>query len=259
MGEVQTTQNAERFELGNRKSSLSKPELDTKIREDNHRLSVSEANPPPSLPGEPSSDNFRSLIATNCSVGNIRLSPPSNPDECLFYVKNGSMRKNIPSVVITHETKEGPVIGTLKLGWYRDNIFGLGDPMKEKDITWENLKRTSDWTHGTYEFSFGEHGERRTYIWQRTHQSFFSDQPDMECREKLMGGGMGETLAIYKGNQGMMLKSRGQFWIAKGLDQGGLGWSGKTGGKWSQFELTILLTGLGIIESSRRRARARRS
>jgi hypothetical protein len=201
MGDVQAIQNAEQFELRNRKRSPGKSDLDTNIIGDKHRASISEPDTEPSYPGNPSSKDFRSLIATNCSIGHIQLSLPSTPEECLFYVKNGSLRRNTPSVVLSHETKEGPIIGTLKLGYSRNNTAGIGDPAKEKDITWENLKRTSQWTYATYEFSFGDQGDRRTYIWQRTKQGFFSDQPNMELREKLMSGGMGETLAIYKGNQ----------------------------------------------------------
>jgi hypothetical protein len=46
--------------------------------------------------------------------------------------------------------------------------------------------------------------------------------------------------------------------MAKGLHKGPLGWSDKKGGEWSELELMVLLTGLGIIEGSRRRAKARR-
>jgi hypothetical protein len=199
MGDVQDIQHTEQFELRQRKSSPGKADLDAKISGDEYRLSNSERLPSPSHPGDLSLDDFRSLIATCCSICHLRLTLPSTSDECLFYVKNGSLRRNTPSVVLSHETKEGPVLGTLKLGLFRDNTVGIGDPAKEKDIAWENLKRISQWTHATYEFSFGDKGERRTYIWQRTKQPFFSDQPDMELREKLMNGGMGETLAVYKG------------------------------------------------------------
>jgi len=88
------------------------------------------------------------------------------------------------------------VLGTLKLGWGRDNTFGLGDPTKiESDGIgggeWFNLKRTSEWTHATYEFEW----RGKTFVWQRTKRRVFSDQPNMELFVKGQEG----TLAVYKG------------------------------------------------------------
>jgi hypothetical protein len=87
------------------------------------------------------------------------------------------------------------VLGTLKLGWGRDNTFGLGDPDKGDPISWENMKRTSEWTHATYEYDVGE----RHFVWQRTKQRIFSDQPNMELTETAIDGTKGEVLAVYTG------------------------------------------------------------
>ena len=134
-------------------------------------------------------------------------------------------------------------------------MYGLGDPEVEKRggeiLRWEALRRTSKWTHGTYEFAF----EDRRFVWQRTKMPFLADQPDLECREE----GGGEILAVYIGCQGWGRK-RGRFYLRKG--DVGLRSSGREGRKgkewWSDWDVAVLLTGLGIIEGSRRRARQRR-
>lgn len=261
MGDAQPIQTPQNFELRNRKASPPKDTLET-ITVTDSRLSTSEADPQPSIPGEPSLVDFRTLIVTNANPLDVALSLPSSPDQTLFYVKNGSLQKNTPSVTLSSGTKEGRILGTVKLGWGRDNTVGLGNPEKDQDIVWENLKRVSEWTHATYEFSFMENGDKKTYVWQRTKQRLYSDQPNMELKERLMGGmGDGEVLAVYKGNQGLMWKSRGQFWIRKDMEKASKDAEQRvsSGGGWSDWELMVLLTGLGIIESSRRRSRARRS
>lgn len=178
---------------------LTTPPTEQELSE--HRKSTAQ-DPSPNL-----SDitTFRSLLATNKSATDIILSPASAPETPLFYIKNGSFKRNSASVTIHHANKEGAVLGTLKLGWGRDNTFGLGDPDKVVDGEikdgsgsegeWFNLKRTSNWTHATYEFDW----RGKTFVWQRTKQNVFSDQPDMELTIK----GEAPLLAVYKG---MLLK-----------------------------------------------------
>ncbi len=152
--------------------------------------------------------------------------------------------------------KDGAVLGVLKLGVFAENTVGLGDPNRG-EIEWERLKKVSNWTHGTYEFEFGGMGDRRTFTWQRTRQRILGDQPDMELRENVETGVSGEVLAVYKGCQGFLSRTRGTFYLRKGVDrEAGVE---KKLEDWSNWELMVLLTGCGIIEGSRRRARARRS
>ena len=136
-------------------------------------------------------------------------------------------------------------------------MYGLGDPNVEVgkggEVRWEALRRTSKWTHGTYEFAF----QGRTFVWQRTRQPIFADQPDLECCES-GGAAGGEVLAVYHGSGVGWGKKRGVFYLRRG----GVGASG-SGGKenedwWGDWEVACLLTGCGIIEGSRRRARQRR-
>ena len=144
----------------------------------------------------------------------------------------------------------------LKLGVFSENTAGLGDPYRDQ-VSYEALRRVSNWTHGTYEFEFGGIGERRRFTWQRTRQPIFGDQPDLELRENVESGGTGEVLATYTGCQGFLSKSRGTFYLRRGVDrEAGVE---KKLEDWSNWELMVLLTGCGIIEGARRRARARRS
>jgi hypothetical protein len=211
----------------------------------------------------PSSATFHTLLATNSQLVNIVLSPESSPDEPLFYVSNSQWTPGKPSVTISRGSKTGPVLGVLKLGWGAENAYGLGDPEKEKNgegtVRWEALKRTSKWTHGTYEFVFAG----RSFVWQRTKQMIFADQPDMELREivrpEVGGSGQseGEVLAVYIGSLGWWRK-RGRFYLRKGGIASGGG--GEKGGEvWGDWEIAALLTGLGVIEGARRRARQRRA
>jgi len=204
---------------------------------------------------DPTSNAFRSLTVSNAGIGNLVLSP-ANQTSTLFYINNSQWTPGKPSVTLSLGAKEGRILGVLKLGVFSENTAGLGDPNRG-EIDWERLKKVSNWTHGTYEFDFGSMGDRRTFTWQRTRQPIFGDQPDMELRENVESGGTGQVLAVYKGCQGFLSRLRGTFYLKKGVDrQAGVE---KKLEDWSNWELMVLLTGCGIIEGSRRRARARRS
>lgn len=145
----------------------------------------------------------------------------------------------------------------LNLLWGRDNVFALGDPdasLVGTGLAWENMRRTSNWTHATYEFEYAVAGVRRVFVWQRTRQAIFSDQPDLELREK----GEQRVLASYKGCQGLVSRRRGEFYVRRAQRVGRDG--GADGGEvWGDWEVVVLLTCFGIVEGSRRRARQRRS
>ncbi|KAN0089349.1 hypothetical protein V8E51_019609 [Hyaloscypha variabilis] len=208
--------------------------------------------PPPAKSS--TSTGFRSLTVSNSGFGNLVLSLPGSTGT-LFYVKNSAWPGN-PSVTLSLGAKEGRILGVLKLGVFSENTVGLGDPNRDQ-ISYQALRRVSNWTHGTYEFEFGGTGERRRFTWQRTRYPIFGDQPDMELRENVESGGTGEVLAIYTGCQGFLSRTRGTFYLRRGVDrEAGVE---KKLEDWSNWELMVLLTGCGIIEGSRRRARARRS
>jgi hypothetical protein len=199
------------------------------------------------------SPDFNCLVVKNDRWVNLSLSSPSDPDTTLFHVYNPQFTLNTPNVILSQGGKEGPVLAVCNLLWSRDNVFTLGDPssaINPKSLNWENLRRTSKWTHATYEFSYTIDGERRRFIWQRTAQSIFADQPDMELREALEGGEQGKVLAVYIGCQGWVSKKRGEFYVRRRED---------SGYAWGDWEMVLLITGFGIIEAARKRARARRS
>jgi len=213
--------------------------------------------PPPTThaSSDPTSDDFRSLTVYNTGIGNLVISFPSQTGT-LFYVNNSQFTPGKPSVTLSLGAKDGAILGVLKLGVFSENTFGIGDPNRG-EIEWERLKKVSNWTHGTYEFEFGGMGDRRTFTWQRTKRPIFGDQPDMELRENVESGPSGEVLAVYKGCQGFLTRLRGSFYLKKGVHrQSGVE---KKLEDWSNWELMVLLTGCGIIEGARRRARARRS
>lgn len=109
-------------------------------------------------------------------------------------------------------------------------------------------------------------GGIRTFVWQRTGQGFSVDQPDLELREKISSspgvdgeGQLGEVLAVYRGNgwQGYSKKLRGTFSIRKYVQSEMMEHGSMAG--WSDWELMVLLSACGLIEASRRRARAKRA
>ena len=208
---------------------------------------------PTSSSSEPTPNDFRTLTVSNSGIGNLVISLPSS-SSTLFYVRNSQWPGN-PSVKLSLGSKEGRTLGVLKLGVFSENTVGLGDPNRDQ-IDYESLRRVSNWTHGTYEFEFGGSGDRRKFTWQRTRYSMFGDQPDLELRENVESGGTGQVLAMYKGCQGFLSRTRGTFHLRKGVDrQPGVE---KKLEDWSNWELMVLLTASGIIEGARRRARARR-
>lgn len=215
-----------------------------------------------------SSPDFTCLTALNDRWVNISLVSRSSPSHTpLFYISNSQFSPSKPSVTIHSTSKTGPVLGVLNLLWSRDNVFTLGDPDSAPDsgsglgegrrgLEWENMRRTSRWTHATYEFEYqvevesGKRRERKRFVWQRTRQMIFADQPDLELREKREDGGAGRVLAAYKGCQGLVSKKRGEFYLRRRQDGDEV---------WGDWETVVLLTGFGIIEGARRRARQRRS
>ncbi|KAH8816916.1 hypothetical protein F5884DRAFT_777895 [Xylogone sp. PMI_703] len=179
-----------------------------------------------------------------------------------IHVENSCISPSKPSVTLRQSDKNGPVLAIFKLGWARNNTFGLGDPISNsgsKEVVWEGMRKTSNWRHGTWQFEFGNGRERRTYVWQRTSQFFLADQPNLELRPASQenSGRQEETepLGVYTGRQGFATKRRGVFYIKRGYMVGS---HKELNQEWSDWELAVLVTGLGIIEGARRRSRHRR-
>ncbi len=186
---------------------------------------------------------FKELIINNASPLNLRVLGPGS-EEGLFFVANTMFTFNGPHVVLhAGPDKLGPVLGVIYLPQSGENTVGLGDPKSNlNSVVWERLVRTSTWTHSTYqfEFIFGEEG-RKSFIWKRVCSNPFDDQPNLELFED---GNPGITLAKYESIGVFKWKKRGRMLIMDGY-----------GDAW---ELIVLLTGLALVQLSRRRARQRR-
>lgn len=192
-------------------------------------------------PGE--SPKFKELIVHNATVQNLRIVEPGS-GKGLFYVTNSTFTPNKPDVTLhAGPDKLGPVLGVAYTGITATNTIGIGDPENNiNNVIWERLSRTSKWTHSTYQFecTFGEEG-RKSFIWERVQSNPFDDQGNMELYED---GKPGVMLAKYESVGVFKWKNRGRLFILDGY-----------GGAW---ELMVLLTGLALVELSRRRARQRR-
>lgn len=212
----------------------------------------------------PNFEDFKALDVANAGFYNMFISY-QRTEKPLFYVRNAYFGKS--SVTLSAGAKNGPVLGVVKLALFGQDTIGVGDPDHgETGVAFEQLRKISKWTHGRYEFECRMgNGERKTFVWTRTKYPFFADQPDLELREKLgmnIGGEdeLGEVLAVYKGCQGIMTKMRGTFFIKRDVDVDLVEEKSSAKEKeWNDWELVVLLSACGIIEASRRRARARRS
>ena len=109
-------------------------------------------------------------------------------------------------------------------------------------MVWERLSRTSTWTHSTYqfEFIFGEEG-RKSFIWRRVQSNPFDDQGNLELYEDNNPGVIWRNMRVLGFSSGRIGED---IFIRDGY-----------GDAW---ELMVLLTCLGLVELSRRRARQRR-
>ncbi|KAH8588519.1 hypothetical protein B0O99DRAFT_600750 [Bisporella sp. PMI_857] len=222
----------------------------------------------------PYSPTHHTLLVSNTGGWwmDLSIARSSSPETPIFHANNTTLSLKAPSVILSrlspppsspkpskssksskgedtpseHRTEERQTVGILQLTVGRDNPFALtSSPAPHPSLRYSNLRRTSDWSHKTYSFPF----DGKSYVWTRTRYPVWSDQPDLELREQ---DGDGEVLAEYKGR--LRMRKRGVFRL-KGRD-GPRGSVDDEG--FSDWEYTVLLTGCGIIEASRRRARMRR-
>ena len=208
------------------------------------------------------SNDFRILNVFNDGF-NMTVSLQHSRDP-LFYVRNSFWSFRKPDVTLSVGLKKGPILGGLRLAFFHQASFCLGDP-SGKQVAYEQLRQTSTWCHNRYEFECGEAGNRHTYVWIRTAMPFWGDQPDLELREKVPsrfnGDQVSAVLATYRGLGRQAFNwsgMRGVFSIRKDVDSAMFGEKGGLP-NWSDWELAVLLTACGLIEASRRRARSRRA
>jgi hypothetical protein len=231
------------------------------------------------------SDDFYILDVANSALINMTITLCESTNESFksmkspLFVTNSVFARGKPSVCLTEATREGAVLGAVKLNHFGEDIIALGKEGGEiietnqqgvrDEVLYEDLRKVSRWSHARFEFGCEcTDGRRRTFVWVRTRFSFWGDQPDLELREKLSSSmegddGLGEVLAVYKGCQGLLTKMRGTFYIKRDCRnfemRNGKKEREEIGHGWSDWELMVLLSACGLIEASRRRARARRS
>jgi hypothetical protein len=111
-------------------------------------------------------DNFCTLEVSNAGLWNLSISVPSSPTP-IFYIENSSFTPGKPSVTLTAGTKNGPVLGVVKLAYLGQDTIGLGDPTSNTvEMVFEELRKVSKWTHARYEFECecGRMKERRRFV-----------------------------------------------------------------------------------------------
>jgi hypothetical protein len=218
----------------------------------------------------PNSDMFDSLLITN-SWRNLNISRKSQPDSPIYFVCNYVYTPGKPSVELyAGNSKLGPVVGVVRLGTsFQESVIGVGDPALGggRNVLWETMKRERAWSCGAYAFSWELGGMRKQYVW-RADRSSFADRPSLELREARKGedgfgiqeeagvmdrGNPRPVLATYSVEGSKCFGGQGTFSIKRS----NANISPADEEMANQWELIVLLTGLGIIEAARRAARRR--
>jgi hypothetical protein len=208
------------------------------------------AAPPPGLPDDYDKTDFKVYNVLNTGLtGNLCLSlADSNGDIPTYFVINSAITIRKPDIVLrSGRDKTGPVLGVGRLPLCSPNPIGVGDPdAVGTQMLWEELRRVSTWTHARYHFEWGwGDGERRKYEWRRTKMHWFNDQDDLALVER---GRDDIVLARYECNGLIRWKRRGllSIRIADGVGRA----------ERERWEMTVILTGMSLIELARKRTRA---
>jgi hypothetical protein len=188
----------------------------------------------------------KSLMVYDSSRYDLRICALDS-NVAIYFVEHSSWASNKPDLILhAGADQQGPVLGVGHFPCFGAKTIGLGDPRRDVNaMIWEKLSCTTKWTHAEYEFEFpfGDEHRRTKFRWRRTKTRVFSDQGDMEL---VKVGREDDILASYVGF-GLLdsLKKRAVVTIREGFGE--------------QWELMVWLTGLSLVELSRRRARARRN
>lgn len=205
-------------------------------------------------PGESTDPHYKTYSVHNLDMQNITLH--ANQDgPALYTVINSTFTAGAHSVVLHKGPRTTPPIGAANIATFKGtNQFGVrtGASMAlegMEGMVWEELRRTSSWTHGTYAFEWGwADGERRKYEWRRTsHPLKLDDQCDLDLVEM---GREGMVLARY--TRGSLIR-----WTVRArLEVRVVDEEGEE--EWEKWQTVVLLTVMLLVEMSRRRARQRK-
>ncbi|OBT64677.1 hypothetical protein VE03_05901 [Pseudogymnoascus sp. 23342-1-I1] len=206
-------------------------------------------------PAESTDPHYKTYSVHNLDMQNITLHA-NQEGPALYTVINSTFTAGAHSVVLHAGPRTTPPIGAANISTFKGtNQFGIrtgaSTALEGMDgMVWEELRRTSSWTHGTYAFEWmWADGERRKYEWRRTSSPLMlDDQADMELVEK---GREGMVLARY--TRGALIR-----WTVRARLEVRV-FNSEGEGEWKRWQTVVLLTAMTLVEMSRRRARQRKS
>ncbi|KAJ9656234.1 hypothetical protein H2198_005085 [Neophaeococcomyces mojaviensis] len=178
---------------------------------------------------------------------------------CMYYVDNSAFTIGKPDVTLCAGTeKNGPILGVCRWSnmYSKHYNVGVGNPTtNEKGTIWEEVK-VSHHRHPEWQWSMTLPSRaRHSFTWHRITgdelKAADEDANKMSRKNvKLVDSETGEVLVVFGSNRFKSWKKFGKFTF--NVDGRERGW----GDNW---EMMVLLTALGLVEMSRRRARQRRS
>lgn len=169
---------------------------------------------------------------------------------CIYYVDNSVFTPKKPDVTLhAGSEKTDLAVGACKWSsmYSMDVLVGFGDyRTNESSVEWEGMKNQKRF-HTMWRWQLDRpDAPSQSFIWQRARKEDVEDANKLSTKNfKLIDEQSGATVAVFGSNRYKSWKKLGKFVILADY-----------GGKW---ELMVLLTGLALIEMSRRRSRARRS
>lgn len=166
----------------------------------------------------------------------------------LFYVKVSTFRPGKPDITLhAGNARHGAVTGASKFRKSSsDSKLCLGDPEDALNGVWEDLTRESS-DHSKYRFETTLNGVRRSFVWKRTHSVGVQDSLPGKLSNynfKLLDENTGALIGAYA-NRSVHLTKQGKFQLNKDYGR--------------DFDIMFLLSGLTIIERTRRRNAGRAS
>jgi hypothetical protein len=227
--------------------------------DDTLRDSAEKQSPSPADDGRSQTTTISSRIFNvyhTWSFQNFIVTVPDKTPVC--YVNNSIFTPGKPDLTLhAGADAKGPILAVCKFVLFSTGLkIGLGDPKDPNAVTWEDVTRESR-DHSRYRFEMtiypsritqniarnGEAGERRAFLWKRTHSVGVEDsKPWMisPCNFKMVEERTGELVAVFANNGFKSLKKKGKIEIVKAYGK--------------DFDTAVILTGLAMVEKERRRS-----
>ncbi|OGE47211.1 hypothetical protein PENARI_c055G03588 [Penicillium arizonense] len=163
----------------------------------------------------------------------------------LAYVRCSTFTVGKPDLTYhAGETEDAPITAVCKfINFSRHCKVGLGNP-NDPNVAWEDLTRHKLTTHYRFEIALNS-GERRAFVWKRTNSVGIGEEKPSKIGSKnfkLQDERTAELVAVYLNNGTKSWKKSGKFQI--NVDYG------------AAFDTMVFITGLGLLEKERRRARS---